>query len=107
MPEASAQLAHMAQALSEELPPNTIRVVVTNIGMPSEQRSLLASPNVAPNTGFLRLAFADRDERALSQTQIANRARDILSRRFPGVELLQSPGGLVASVFSNGYPAPI
>jgi multidrug efflux pump subunit AcrB len=107
VPEASAQLAKMAQALQDELPPNTIRVVVTNIGMPSEQRSLLASPNVAPNTGFLRLAFADRDDRSLSQVEIANRAREILNRTFPGVELLQSPGGLVASVFSNGYPAPI
>jgi multidrug efflux pump subunit AcrB len=107
VPEASAQLARMAQALTDELPPNTIRVVVTNIGMPAEQRSLLASPNVAPNTGFLRLAFADPEDRALSQTEIANRARAILARRFPGVEILQSPGGLVASVFANGYPAPI
>ena len=107
VPEASAQLARMAKALNDELPAGTIRVVVTNIGMPSEQRSLLASPNVAPNTGFLRLAFADSESRTLSQIEIANRARAILAGKFPGVEILQSPGGLVASVFSNGYPAPI
>jgi multidrug efflux pump subunit AcrB len=107
VPEASHQLAAMGRALMDGLPPSTIRVVVTNVGMPQAQRSLLASPNVAPNTGFLRLAFADRDDRSLSQIEIANRAREILNRRFPGVEVLQSPGGLVASVFSNGYPAPI
>ena len=33
--------------------------------------------------------------------------REILNRNFPGVEFLQWPGGLVASVFSNGYIAPL
>ena len=33
--------------------------------------------------------------------------REILNKRFPGVEFLQWPGGLVASVFSNGYIAPL
>ncbi|MFT3693643.1 MAG: efflux RND transporter permease subunit [Kofleriaceae bacterium] len=107
VPVASQKLADMADVLKQELPPHTIEVVVTNVGMPTAQRSLLASPNVAPNTGFLRLAFAPPEERTLSQTDIANQAREILTRRFPGVEVLQSPGGLVASVFSNGYPAPI
>jgi multidrug efflux pump subunit AcrB len=105
--QASERLQAMGQALVKSLPPNTLRVIVTNIGMPLEQRSLLASPNVAPNTGFIRLAFADASERTLSQTEIARRVRDILTREFPGVETLQAPGGLVASVFANGYPGPI
>jgi multidrug efflux pump subunit AcrB len=104
---ASAELASMARTLSRELPEGTVEMVVTNAGMPQEQRSLLASPNVAPNTGFLRLAFAPPEERKLSQGEIAVKAREILSREFPGVELLQYPGGLVASVFANGYTAPL
>src|SRR5262249_37915602 len=39
--------------------------------------------------------------------EIADRMRGILNRHYPGVELLQAPGGLVASVFSNGYLAPL
>jgi multidrug efflux pump subunit AcrB len=97
----------MATALTRDLPEGTIRMIVTNNGMPEEQRSLLASPNVAPNTGFLRLAFAPPDDRRLSQGEIAVRARSILTREFPGVEVLQYPGGLVASVFANGYTAPL
>ncbi|HEY1693257.1 MAG TPA: efflux RND transporter permease subunit [Polyangiaceae bacterium] len=104
---ASAELGEMAKELTRELPANTIEMIVTNVGMPQEQRSLLASPNVAPNTGFLRLAFASPESRTLSQSQIAIRAREILNRDFPGVELLQYPGGLVASVFANGYTAPL
>ena len=104
---AASELTLMGGALKRELPEGTITMVVTNVGMPQEQRSLLASPNVAPNTGFLRLAFAPSDERKLSQEEIAVQARRILSRDFPGVEVLQSPGGLVASVFSNGYPAQL
>src|SRR5262249_41480358 len=60
-----------------------------------------------PHTGFLQLAFSDPESRSLSQAQLAARARDILTRAFPGVETLQAPGGLVASVFSNGALAPI
>jgi multidrug efflux pump subunit AcrB len=104
---ASTELSRMANALTRELPKGTVTMIVTNTGMPEEQRSLLASPNVAPNTGFLRLAFAPPEERKLSQEQIAVEARKILNREFPGVELLQYPGGLVASVFANGYTAPL
>jgi multidrug efflux pump subunit AcrB len=81
-------------------------MVVANIGMPQNARSLLVSPNVAPNTGYLRVAFSDPEKRKLSQSQIAIKAREILTREFPGVEVLQYPGGLVASVFANGYTAP-
>ncbi|HEX4459183.1 MAG TPA: efflux RND transporter permease subunit [Polyangia bacterium] len=105
--EAGVELTAMGAALERELPPGTIRMIVTNNGMPEEQRSLLASPNVAPNTGFLRLAFASPEERKLSQGEIAVAARTILTREFPGVEVLQDPGGLVASVFANGYTAPL
>ena len=104
---ASNELAEMGKALGRELPKGALAMVVTNVGMPQEQRSLLASPNVAPNTGFLRLAFADPEHRRLSQPEIAVKAREILQREFPGTEILQYPGGLVASVFANGYTAPL
>ena len=105
--EAAAQMTAMGKALSAELPEGTVRMVVANVGMPQNARSLLVSPNVAPNTGYLRIAFSDPEERSLSQEAIAARARAILTREFPGVEVLQYPGGLVASVFANGYTAPL
>jgi multidrug efflux pump subunit AcrB len=104
--DAAKTMTAMGQALTRELPPGTIEMVVANVGMPQNARSLLVSPNVAPNTGYLRVAFSDPEKRALSQEQIAAKARAILTRDFPGVEVLQYPGGLVASVFANGYTAP-
>jgi multidrug efflux pump subunit AcrB len=104
--DAAAKITDMGRALSRELPPGAVEMVVANVGMPQNARSLLVSPNVAPNTGYLRIAFSDPEKRALSQGQIAARARAVLTRDFPGVEVLQYPGGLVASVFANGYPAP-
>jgi multidrug efflux pump subunit AcrB len=104
--DAAKKMTAMGQALSRELPQGTVEMVVANIGMPQNARSLLVSPNVAPNTGYLRVAFSDPERRAMSQAQIAAKSREILSREFPGVEVLQYPGGLVASVFANGYPAP-
>ena len=65
------------------------------------------SPNAGPHMGFIRLALTDPEHRKASQREIADRSREILLKRYPGVEFLQWPGGLVASVFSNGYLAPI
>lgn len=104
--EAAKKMTDMGRALTEDLPHGVVKMVVSNIGMPQNARSILTSPNVAPNTGYLRVAFSDPEERKLSQTELAAKVRDILDRRFPGVEVLQYPGGLVASVFANGYTAP-
>jgi multidrug efflux pump subunit AcrB len=84
-----------------------VEMVIANIGTPQNARSAIVSPNVGPHTGFLRLAFSDPERRRLSQSQLAARAREILNREFPGVETLHYPGGLVASVFANGYIAPL
>jgi multidrug efflux pump subunit AcrB len=67
----------------------------------------MTSPNNGPHMGFIRVALAPAETRKLSQSEIAERSRAILEKKFPGVEFLQSPGGLVASVFSNGYVAPL
>jgi multidrug efflux pump subunit AcrB len=104
--DAAKKMTEMGQALTRELPAGTVEMVVANVGMPQNARSLLVSPNVAPNTGYLRVAFSDPEKRAFSQSQIAAKSREILTREFPGVEVLQYPGGLVASVFANGYTAP-
>jgi multidrug efflux pump subunit AcrB len=53
------------------------------------------------------LALVGPEHRRLSQRDIADRAREILNHEFPGVEVLQAPGGLVASVFANGYISPL
>ncbi len=104
--EASAKLNAMAKAISKELPEGTVEMIIGNIGTPQNARAAIVSPNAAPNTGFLRLAFADPERRKLSQQEIAVKVREIVTREFPGVEVLQYPGGLVASVFANGYTAP-
>ncbi len=104
--QAAAKMSAMGKALSRELPPETVKMVIANVGMPQNARALLISPNVGPDTGYLRLAFSDPDDRKMSQAEIAAKAREILTREFPGVETLQYPGGLVASVFANGYTAP-
>ncbi|HVV51596.1 MAG TPA: efflux RND transporter permease subunit [Polyangia bacterium] len=105
--DATAQMAAMGRTLSHDLPPGDVEMVIANVGTPQNARSAIVSPNVGPHTGFLQLAFSDPDARTLSQGELAARARDILTRKFPGVETLQQPGGLVASVFSNGVIAPI
>ena len=107
LPAASDQLNGMARALQRDLPKGSVSTIIANLGTPQNARSALVSPNTGPHTGFLRLAFASPEERSLSQGELAIAARNILTREFPGVETLQYPGGLVASVFANGYTAPV
>jgi multidrug efflux pump subunit AcrB len=105
--EASAKISAMGKALSRELPDDAVKMVIANVGMPQNARALLVSPNVGPDTGYLRIAFSDPEERHVSQAELAAKAREILKTEFPGVETLEAPGGLVASVFANGYTAPL
>jgi multidrug efflux pump subunit AcrB len=105
--DANRKLNEMGRVLAAELPKHDVQLVLTNVGSPQNARSAMTSPNAGPHMGFIRVALAPPEHRKLSQRELADRMRAILTRHFPGVELLQWPGGLVASVFSNGYLAPL
>jgi CzcA family heavy metal efflux pump len=105
--DASKSLNAMGKAISSELPKGAVEMVIANLGTPQNARAAIVSPNSGPHTGFLRVQFSDPEERKASQAKLAAQAREILTREFPGVETLQYPGGLVASVFANGYTAPV
>ena len=105
--QATALLDRMGQTLKKQLPPGAVEVVLVNVGSPNSARSAMSSPNWGPHMGFIRLALPPAEQRKLSQRELADRSRDILNHNFPGVEFLQAPGGLVASVFMNGYIAPL
>jgi multidrug efflux pump subunit AcrB len=104
---ATRKINEMGARLAKELPPGTVDLVLTNIGSPGNARSAMTSPNAGPHMGFIRVALPEPARRKLTQREIADEMRGILNRDYPGVEFLQWPGGLVASVFSNGYLAPL
>jgi len=105
--DATRKINGMAALLARELPAGTVDLVLTNIGSPGNARSAMTSPNAGPHMGFIRVSLVSPRRRTYSQRELADRMRVILNRNYPGVELLQWPGGLVASVFSNGYLAPL
>jgi len=105
--EAGAKLREMGRVLHDELPEGSVKLVLTNTGAPGKARSAMNSPNAGPHMGFIRLELPEPEHRRLSQREITDEIRAILARHYPGVEVLQAPGGLVASVFNNGYLAPL
>ena len=105
--EASRRVREMAKMLHEQLPKGEVELLLTKQGSPEKARSAMTSPNDGPHMGFIRVALVDPEHRKHTQRQIADQMRGLLISRYPGVEFLQWPGGLVASVFSNGYVAPI
>ncbi|MBL9041255.1 MAG: efflux RND transporter permease subunit [Myxococcales bacterium] len=107
LPQASQRIREMGETLRRELPEGTVSLVLSNVGSPQNARAAMNSPNAGPHMGFIRLELSDAEHRGPSQRELADRARAILTSRYPGVDFLQWPGGLVASVFSNGYLAPI
>ena len=105
--DSSRLINAMGATLERKLGKELVSLVLTNVGSPNNARSAMTSPNQGPHMGFIRLALVDPQHRKQSQRQIADRIREILVHDYPGVELLQWPGGLVASVFANGYIAPV
>jgi multidrug efflux pump subunit AcrB len=105
--EASKRIDAMGEDLQQKLGKDLVELVLTNVGSPNNARSAMTSPNAGPHMGFIRLALVDPARRKESQRQIADRIRQILVADYPGTELLQWPGGLVASVFANGHIAPV
>jgi multidrug efflux pump subunit AcrB len=105
--DATTKIDDMGAVLAKELPPGAAELVLSNVGSPGNARSAMTSPNAGPHMGFIRVALPEAEHRTYSQREIADRMREILARHYPGVEFLQSPGGLVASVFSNGYLVPM
>ena len=105
--QASTLINRIGATLSRELPRGATEMVLANVGSPGNARSAMTSPNWGPNMGFIRLALPSPEERKYSQQELADMSRAILDREFPGTVTLQMPGGLVASVFANGYISPL
>jgi multidrug efflux pump subunit AcrB len=105
--DAAKLINEMGETARKELPPGVVDLVLTNVGSPNNARSAMTSPNAGPHMGFIRLQLVDPEKRKQSQREIADQVRAILNKHYPGVDFLQWPGGLVASVFANGYIAPL
>jgi len=105
--DASRKTVEMARTLEAKLPAGTVKLVLTNVGSPSKARSAMTSPNMGTHQGFIRVELTPSGQRTIDQRELADRMREVLEHTYPGVDFLQAPGGLVASVFSNGYIAPL
>lgn len=105
--DASKMTVEMAATLQKQLPEGSVKLTLTNVGSPAKARAAMTSPNMGTHQGFIRIQLSDPEERTLDQREIADRIREILTHRYPGVDFLMAPGGLVASVFANGFIAPI
>ncbi len=105
--DANARMGQMASLLEERLPKGSVELVLTNTGLPGKARSALTSPNNGPNMGLLAIQLSEATKREGTQSEIAEQARALLAAHFPGTQVQFFPGGIVASVFANGYLAPL
>jgi multidrug efflux pump subunit AcrB len=105
--DSSRTIAAMGKTLSAELPRGSVELVFSNIGSPANARAIITSPNWGPHMGFLRVQFSGAEARKQTQRELSDLSRKILNEKYPGVQILAAPGGLVSSVFLNGSIAPL
>ncbi len=89
--DAAKQLTAMGGALKRELPEGTVEMVVANVGMPQNARSLLVSPTSHPTRGACGSPSRSPKSGACRKREMATRAREIFMREFPGVEVSSTP----------------
>ncbi|HMU37770.1 MAG TPA: efflux RND transporter permease subunit [Pseudomonadota bacterium] len=107
LPQSVKVARDMEALLRKELPADTYTHFLMNVGSSQNARAAMNSPNAGPHMGFLRIELTDPEHRTATQHELSRTIRATLSRHFPGIDFQQEPGGLVARVFGNGYPAPI
>src|SRR5579875_1456609 len=102
----------LEDAIKRELPPGTLKMMLSNIGLLTtagkvNAQAAVYSPNTGPHSAFIDVELVPRDKRDFSTTEIVDRLRNRLIAAFPEAQLYIRPTGTVESVLNFGSEAPI
>jgi hydrophobe/amphiphile efflux-1 (HAE1) family protein len=81
-------------------------VMIDDVGIPGG-RTALFSPNSGGYVGNLQVNLRPTGERAIRDTEAAERMRQAMRDALPGVSAFYSTGGIVKRILNFGAPAPI
>jgi CzcA family heavy metal efflux pump len=92
--------------IRQEIPPQELRTILDNIGLPYSNLNLLYSTSapIGPGDADIQVELAS-DHRPTAEYVRDLRAR--LGRDFPGVTFYQLPVDIVTQILNFGLPAPI
>lgn len=97
-------VAHIEQIVREVVPPQDLKIIVSNIGvMPGF--SSIYTPNSGPHTAFVQVGL--QSKRHESSYVYLERVRQRVNREVPEVSTYFRTGGLVGAILDLGMPAPL
>jgi CzcA family heavy metal efflux pump len=106
--EETARVCDQVEAvLRQEIPQGQLRTILDNIGLPNSGINLSYSSNGTIGTGDAELLIALDPEHHVPCADLTRHLREILPRRFPGVEFFFQPADIVTQILNFGLPAPL
>jgi CzcA family heavy metal efflux pump len=106
--EETARLCDEIEAtLREEIPQGQLQTILDNIGLPNSGINQSYSSSGTIGTGDAEILIALDPEHHPPTADLTRHLREILPRRFPGVEFFFQPADIVTQILNFGLPAPI
>jgi CzcA family heavy metal efflux pump len=106
--EETARLCDEVEAaLRAEVPAGQLRTVLDNIGLPNSGINQSYSSNGTIGTSDAEILVELDPEHHVPVADLTRHLRDVLPRRFPGVEFFFQPADIVTQILNFGLPAPI
>jgi CzcA family heavy metal efflux pump len=106
--EETARLCDQIEAvLREEVPRGQLQTTLDNIGLPNSGINQSYSSNGTIGTSDAEILIALDPEHHPPTADLTRRLREVLPRRFPGVEFFFQPADIVTQILNFGLPAPI
>src|SRR5271168_667978 len=106
--EETARLTDQVEAvLREEIPKSELQTILDNIGLPNSGINQSYSSNGTIGTSDAEILIALDPEHHHPTAGYIRSLREVLPRRFPGVEFFFQPADIVTQILNFGLPAPI
>jgi len=93
--------------LREEIPKDQLQTVLDNIGLPNSGINQSYSSNGTIGTSDVEILIALDPKHHPPTAGLRRNLREVLPRRFPGVEFFFQPADIVTQILNFGLPAPI
>ena len=106
--EETARLCDEVEAvLHQEIPKGELLTILDNIGLPNSGINQSYSSNGTIGTSDAEILIALDPEHHHPTAGHVRHLREVLPRRFPGVEFFFQPADIVTQILNFGLPAPI
>jgi CzcA family heavy metal efflux pump len=105
--ETARLIDRVEAALREEIPHGEVQTILDNIGLPNSGINQSYSSSGTIGTSDAEILIALDPEHHHPTAGHIRHLREVLPRRFPGVEFFFQPADIVTQILNFGLPAPI